>query len=97
VLIDFPGAAPLTTNTEKLIWVGIIPIYWSLAYMISAAIPNFFALSSLVASLCILQFNYTFPPMLYLGYCMKVGAALPGEGFNPATEQVVRHDRGLKR
>jgi hypothetical protein len=35
--------------------------------------------------------------MLYLGYRMKVGVELPGEGFNPTTRQVVRHDRGLKR
>jgi hypothetical protein len=27
VLIDFVGAPPLTTNTGKLIWVCIIPVY----------------------------------------------------------------------
>jgi hypothetical protein len=97
VLIDFCRAPPLTTATGKLLWIGIIPIYWSLAYIISAAIPNFFALSSLVASLCILQFTYTFPPMLYLGYAIKVGAELPGEGFNPITGRVTVHDAGPKR
>ena len=96
VLIDFVGA-PLTTNTGKLIWVGLIPAYQSVAYVISAAIPNFFVLSSIFGSLCILQFTYTFPPMLCLGYCMKVSVELPGEGFNPTTRQLVRHDRGLKR
>jgi hypothetical protein len=28
---------------------------------------------------------------------MRVSVELPGEGFNPVTGQVVRHDRGLKQ
>lgn len=97
VFIDFLGVPPLSTKTGKMIWVALIPVYWSLAYVVSAAIPNFFGLSALVASLCILQFTYTFPPMLYLGYAIKNGAVLPGEGFDPATGQVTQLDRGPKR
>jgi hypothetical protein len=90
-------APPLTVRAGKLLWVIIIPIYWTIAFIIAAAIPNFFALSSLIAAVCIMQFSYTFPPMLYLGYAIKTGAMLPSEGFDPATGQVIRHDRGAKR
>jgi len=59
--------------------------------------PNFFAFSSIVGSICIQQLTCTFPPKLYLGYCMKVGVELPGEGFNLTIGKVVRRDRGLKQ
>jgi hypothetical protein len=97
ILIDFCRAPPLTKRSGKIIWVIIVPIYWSIAFIIAGSIPNFFGLSSLVASLCILQFTYTFPPMLYIGYAIKVGAALPGEGFDPITGVVTRHDSGPRR
>jgi hypothetical protein len=97
LFVEFFGAPPLTSRGGKILWVFIIPVYWTVAFIIAAAIPNFFALSSLIAALCIMQFSYTFPPMLHLAYAIKTGAMLPGEGFNPATGQVTLHDRGFKR
>jgi hypothetical protein len=97
LFVEFFEAPPLTTRGGKILWVFIIPIYWTIAFIISAAIPNFFALSSLIAALCIMQFSYTFPPMLHLAYAIRIGAMLPGEGFNPATGQVTLQDRGFKR
>ncbi|KAM0143605.1 hypothetical protein ACHAO1_000706 [Botrytis cinerea] len=97
ILMDFFGAPPLNSHRGKLLWMSIVPVYWSIAYIVSAAIPNFFGLSSLVAALCILQFTYTFPPILYLGYCIRVDAILDTEGFNPATGQVTLADTGFKR
>jgi hypothetical protein len=60
---------------------------------------NVSALSGLVAALCILQFTYTFPPLLMLGLQIQQDAIRvdQGEGFNPATRQTVRHDHGIKR
>lgn len=97
IFIDFFNAPPLTSNNGKLFWVAIIPVYWSLAFIVAAAVPNFFGFTGLVAAVCILQFTYTFPPMLYLGYSIRRGAELPGEGFDAATGRVVRHDSGLRR
>ncbi|KAK4973984.1 hypothetical protein LTR28_010934 [Elasticomyces elasticus] len=97
ILIEFLHAPPLTSKKGKILWAAIIPVYWTLAFIIAASIPNFFGLTSLVAAVCILQFTYTFPPLLYLGYAIKKGAMLPGEGFDPATGRVVRHDAGVKR
>jgi hypothetical protein len=90
-------APPLTTRGGKILWVIIIPIYWTLAFIISAAIPNFFALSSFIAALCTMQFSYSFPPMLHLAYVINRGAVLPGEGFDPVTGRLTRQDRGFKR
>jgi hypothetical protein len=97
IFTDFFGAPPLSTKKGKIIWAAFIPVYWSCAFIIAAAIPNFFGLTSLVAALCILQFTYTFPPILFLGFKIKLNAILPGEGFDPATGVVTRHDGGLKR
>ncbi|KEQ77474.1 hypothetical protein M436DRAFT_35944 [Aureobasidium namibiae CBS 147.97] len=93
------GLPELTTRAGKLVWAGIVPIYWGIAFLLAAAIPQFSALSGLVAALCILQFTYTFPPLLMLGVQIQYDAIRPeqGEGFNPTTGETVRHDRGIKR
>ena len=97
IFTDFFGAPPLSTKKGKIIWAAFIPVYWSAAFIIAAAIPNFFGLTSLVAALCILQFTYTFPPFLFLGFKIKLNAMQPGEGFDPHTGIVTRHDGGIKR
>ena len=75
----------------------MIPIYWALAFVIGAVIPNFAALVGVVGAICIVQFTYSLPPFLFLGAKTMVNAMQPGEGFDPATKKVVRHDTGLKR
>jgi hypothetical protein len=97
LFVDLFSAPPLTSRKGKILWVIITPVYWTVAFIIAAAIPNFFGLTALIAALCIMQFSYTFPPMLHLGYALKEGAFLEGEGFDPATGQVTRHDAGIKR
>ncbi|THX21220.1 hypothetical protein D6D17_00186 [Aureobasidium pullulans] len=93
------GLPPLTSRAGKLLWAGIVPVYWGIAFLLAAAIPQFSALSGLVAALCILQFTYTFPPLLMLGVQIQHDAIRPeqGEGFNPATGETIRHDHGIKR
>lgn len=66
IFIDFFNAPPLTAKSGKILWAAIVPVYWALAYIIAASIPDFFGFTSLVAAICILQFTYTFPPILYL-------------------------------
>lgn len=62
VLKELVGLPDLTSKKGKFIWMGFVPIYWALAFVMAAAIPNFSALTGLIAALCILQFTYTFPP-----------------------------------
>lgn len=97
ILVEFFRAPALTTRNGKILWAVIVPIYWSIAFIVAASIPNFTGLTSIVAAVCILQFTYTFPPFLHIGYAIKKGAMLAGDGFDPTTGQVTRQDTGFKR
>jgi hypothetical protein len=35
------GLPELTTRAGKLAWAGIVPIYWGIAFLLAAAIPQF--------------------------------------------------------
>lgn len=97
VLIEFFNFPPLTTKKGKWAWVAIVPIFWSLAFILSAAIPDFFGLTSLTAALFFVQFTYTFPALLGLGYIVQREAAKGETSFDPFTGEVHRRDRGVKR
>ncbi|KAJ5499086.1 Amino acid transporter transmembrane [Penicillium expansum] len=87
----------LNSRTGKWLWVGFVPAYWALAWVIGAAIPQITNLTSFVGAACILQFSYTFPPLLLVGFNAQNDAILVEEEFNPATGQVQRVDNGIKR
>lgn len=74
-----------------------VPIYWALAWIVAAAIPQISNLISFVGAACILQFSYTFPPLLIVGYRCQNDSILPEEGFDPRTGVVNRVDDGWKR
>jgi len=97
IFVEMFKAPPLTTKAGKLVWAGLIPVYWSIAFVIAAGIPDFSGLTGIVAAVCILQFTYTFPPLLAVAYMVKKNAMLPEEGFDPATGEVRKVDSGLKR
>jgi hypothetical protein len=93
-LFKFPS---LGTRAGKLAWVVVVPVYWGIAFVIASAIPQVNNLSGFIAALCILQFSYTFPPFMYVGYLVQKAAIQSGEGFNPATGETIRHDKGMTR
>lgn len=74
-----------------------MPLFWSLAFILAAAIPNFFGLTSLTAALFFVQFTYTFPAILGLGYFVQKDAARGEAPFDPFSCQVHRRDSGVKR
>jgi len=93
-VLHFPA---ITTKKGKWMWFALGPIYWILAFLFAAAVPNLSGLVNVIGGLFGLNFTYTFPGLLFVGYMIQRGAELPGEGFDPATGTTVRHDRGLKR
>ena len=97
VLMDLFGAPPLGVRAGKLLWVACVPVYWGLAFVIASAIPQVSNLSALIGAACILQFSYTFPPWLFIGYVTRRDAMLEGDGFDPTTGRVVRRDAGWTR
>jgi amino acid permease len=97
VFVEIFRAPGLHTPVGKWIWAALIPVYWGIAFVLAAGIPNFSGLTSVVAAFCILHFTYTFPPLLSIMFWMNKYALQEGEGFDPATGQTVRHDSGFKR
>ncbi|KAI6839670.1 oligopeptide transporter protein [Hortaea werneckii] len=93
-LLHFP---PLDKKIGKWIWVGLVPVYWGLAFVVAAAIPQISYLSAFVGAACILQFSYTFPPILMVGYNCQKDAMRSDEGFDPTSGQIIRHDTGFRR
>ncbi|KAK5121581.1 hypothetical protein LTR85_004753 [Meristemomyces frigidus] len=97
VLRDVFGFPSLDKKKGKYIWVAFIPVYWGLAFVVAAAIPQVANLTSFVGAACILQFSYTFPPILKVGYNCQKDAILPDEEYDPATGSINRKDHGVKR
>ncbi|TEY71225.1 hypothetical protein BOTCAL_0098g00140 [Botryotinia calthae] len=90
-------APPLTTKSGKILWVAMVPLYWAIAFVVCAAIPQFSYISGLVGALFILQFTYTFPAILGFGYQIQKDAMLPEESFDPSTGTYSYVDRGVRR
>lgn len=65
--------------------------------MIGASIPDFAGFTGIVAAVCILNFTYTFPPLLHLGMAIQRNAARSEGGFNGETGEIDAQDRGVKR
>jgi hypothetical protein len=99
VLMDLFKAPPLTTKMGKILWMIIVPIWWSVAFIIAAAIPDYFGFVSVISAIAVIQFSYSFPPILALGYNIHLNAMLAskGDGFDPNTGRVIRRDSGVKR
>ncbi|KAL8850216.1 MAG: hypothetical protein Q9221_004815 [Calogaya cf. arnoldii] len=98
VFMELFGFPSLAQKSGKLLWVAFVPVYWGLAFVVAAAIPSISNLSGLIAAVCILQFSYTFPPLLMLFHCAQRDAIQEGvEGFDPSTGQTIRQDSGMSR
>ncbi|KAJ5160362.1 uncharacterized protein N7482_007366 [Penicillium canariense] len=61
VLLDIFKAPPLTTKRGKLIYAALVPLWWTIAFIIAAAIPDFFGFVSVVAASMLLNLTYAFP------------------------------------
>ena len=96
-MMDYFRFPNLGTRAGKSAWIADAPIYWAVAFLIAAAVPQASNLSGFIAAACILQFTYTFPPLLHIGFLVKKDALQPGEGYDPATGNTVRLDTGMKR
>lgn len=75
-----------------MVWIPLVIVYWGLAFVIGSAIPSVGTLSGLVAAVAIFQFSYTFPPVLLLGYMMKVDAMKYDEPFTSPGVAPRQHD-----
>jgi len=74
------------TRNGRIVWTISVFVYWSLAFVIGAAIPQVGTITGLIGAIAIMQFSYTFPPLLIFGYNVITDAAredhphVPGSG-----------------
>ena len=97
VLVSLLRTPRLDTLRGKIIWALLVPLYWSLAFVIATAIPQVSNLAGLVAATCILQISFTFPPVMMVGYNVQKDSMLPGDGWDPVRGAAVRQDAGWRR
>lgn len=87
----------LNSASGKWIWAFFVPIYWMLAWVIALSVPQITSWTVLVGAGALLQFTYTFPVFLALGFRAQRDSALPEEVYDPLHRRVERVDHGLKR
>ncbi|RFU32356.1 hypothetical protein B7463_g4002, partial [Scytalidium lignicola] len=99
ILVDIFNAPPLVTTTGKVIYAAIVPVWWSVAFVIAAAIPDYFGFVSVIAASMLLNLTYTLPPFFALGFDIQRNAirADQGEGFDPTTGEVIRNETTVQR
>ena len=97
ILMDLFNAPPLVVRKGKIIYAIIVPIWWIIAFIIAAAIPDYFGFVSVISASCLLNLTYSLPPLFALGYDIQNRALQEGEGFDPTTGQVTRHGSTVQR
>ncbi|OCK74275.1 hypothetical protein K432DRAFT_409998 [Lepidopterella palustris CBS 459.81] len=99
VLMELFNAPPLITKHGKIIYACLVPIWWSIAFVIAAAIPDYFGFVSVISASCLLNLTYTLPPFFALGYAMQKNAIREseGEGYNSTTGTVTRNGSTVQR
>lgn len=97
VFVEMLKAPPLTSTAGKYVWVVATPLYWGIAFLIAAGIPNFSGLIGVAAAVITVPFTYCFPPLLHVAYSLQKNAGLQGEGFDASSGQTGHHDYGYKR
>ncbi|KII95622.1 hypothetical protein PLICRDRAFT_121216 [Plicaturopsis crispa FD-325 SS-3] len=79
IVEDVFHGPPLVSRAGRFIWTGMVLLYWALAFIVGAAIPQVQTISGLIAAICIMQFTYSFPPFMILGFFVLK------DGRDPAT------------
>lgn len=98
ILVDIFKAPLLVTRTGKIIYACIVPVWWTTAFIIAAAVPDYFGFVAVIAASTLLNLTYTMPPIFALGFDIRKNAirADQGEGFNPITGEVKRNETALR-
>jgi hypothetical protein len=96
VLIDLFHAPTLVTRRGKIFYACIVPVWWIIAFVIAASIPDYFGFVAIIASSMLLNLTYTLPPFFALGYDIHRNS-MQGPGFDPATGPAVRSDGAVRR
>ncbi|UZJ55734.1 hypothetical protein CBS101457_005054 [Exobasidium rhododendri] len=83
----------LTTGRGFFYWMSVNVVFWVLAFIVGAAIPQVQTISGLIAALCILQFTYTFPFLLKVALDVQLDAMKGDGSYSPGSGSVGRVDK----
>lgn len=97
ILMDIFNAPPLINRRGKIFYAAIVPVWWIIAFVIAAAIPDYFGFVSIISASFLLNLTYTLPPLFAIGYDIQKNAQREGEGFSPVTGEVTRHGTTVQR
>ncbi|RYC55632.1 hypothetical protein CHU98_g10573 [Xylaria longipes] len=94
VLVDIFRAPLITSKGGKIFYAAIVPVWWSIAFVIAAAIPAYVYFVSIISAAALLNLSYTIPAWIALGYDIK--KATMGD-FDPAVGRTSRGLTGFNR
>ncbi|KAF8071821.1 hypothetical protein FPV67DRAFT_1667278 [Lyophyllum atratum] len=83
IVEDWFKGPPLMSRKGRVIWSTMVIAYWALAFIIGSAIPQVQTITGLIAAIAIMQFSYTFPLFLRVGYDVITDAMTADEAFAP--------------
>ncbi|KAF8722745.1 hypothetical protein AX14_009564 [Amanita brunnescens Koide BX004] len=92
IVEDVLKAPRFMTSKGRFIWIGLVIVYWTIAFIIGSAIPQVQSISGLVAAVGIMQFTYTFPPLLWFGYQVVTDAMIEDKEYRPGSGRKCRID-----
>jgi hypothetical protein len=99
VFLDIFKAPPLTTRAGKIFYAACVPIWWIIAFVIAAAVPDYMGFVSIIAASMLLTLTYSLPPLYALGFDLQKNSIQwdRGEGFDPVTGRVTRSGNFTER
>ncbi|KAK7012204.1 aa-trans domain-containing protein [Favolaschia claudopus] len=68
VIEDWFHGPPVMSSKGRYIWSTMVCSYWALAFIVGSAIPQVQTINGLIGAVAIMQFTYTFPPLLHFGF-----------------------------
>ncbi|KAF8905255.1 transmembrane amino acid transporter protein-domain-containing protein [Gymnopilus junonius] len=92
IVEDWLHGPRLMSHKGRIIWTILVCIYWVLAFIVGSAIPQVQSITGLIAAVAIMQFTYSFPPLLRLGYDVITDAMAGDKVHVPGTGTVARVD-----
>lgn len=99
ILVDIFRVPPMDIRRGKIIYALLVPLWWIIAFIIGAALPDYFGFVSVMSASMLLNLSYTLPPLFVLGFDIQKNSirAGEGEGFNLITGEVIRNGSATQR
>lgn len=97
VPVEFLRVPPLACHYGKRLFALLVPLYWSAAFCVAAAVPNFFALTSVITALCFVQTSYVLPLVIHLAFTIRKASASTNGSCNRLGQERVMNLENLEQ